>query len=141
MDEPIHITSEIGKLKTVLLHRPGKELENLIPDYLTDLLFDDIPYLEVAQKEHDAFAQTLRDHGVEVLYLDELVAEALSSDQLREQFVDEMLAASKQGSRRITQILRQFLLDLPTHAMVRKIMAGVRKDEITFAAGTSSAAA
>ena len=130
MDEPIHITSEIGKLKTVLLHRPGKELENLTPDYLTDLLFDDIPYLEVAQKEHDAFAQTLRDHGVEVLYLDELVAEALSSDQsdqLREQFVDEMLAASKQGSRRITQVLRQFLLDLPTHAMVRKIMAGVRK--------------
>ena len=132
MDEPIHITSEIGKLKTVLLHRPGKELENLTPDYLTDLLFDDIPYLEVAQKEHDAFAQTLRDHGVEVLYLDELVAEALSSDQLREQFVDEMLAASKQGSRRITQVLRQFLLDLPTHAMVRKIMAGVRKDEITL---------
>ena len=129
---PIHITSEIGKLKTVLLHRPGKELENLTPDYLTDLLFDDIPYLEVAQKEHDAFAQALRDHGVEVLYLDELVAEALSSDQLREQFVDEMLAASKQGSRRITQILRQFLLDLPTHAMVRKIMAGVRKDEITL---------
>ena len=132
MDEPIHITSEIGKLKTVLLHRPGKELENLTPDYLTDLLFDDIPYLEVAQKEHDAFAQTLRDHGVEVLYLDELVAEALNSDQLREQFVDEMLAASKQGSRRITQVLRQFLLDLPTHAMVRKIMAGVRKDEITL---------
>ena len=118
-----------------LEHRPGKELENLTPDYLTDLLFDDIPYLEVAQKEHDAFAQTLRDHGVEVLYLDELVAEALSSDQsdqLREQFVDEMLAASKQGSRRITQVLRQFLLDLPTHAMVRKIMAGVRKDEITL---------
>ena len=84
MDEPIHITSEIGKLKTVLLHRPGEELENLTPDYLTDLLFDDIPYLEVAQKEHDAFAQTLRDHGVEVLYLDQMVAEALSTDQLRE---------------------------------------------------------
>ena len=49
MDEPIHITSEIGKLKTVLLHRPGEELENLTPDYLTDLLFDDIPYLKVAQ--------------------------------------------------------------------------------------------
>ena len=40
MDEPIHITSEIGKLKTVLLHRPGEELENLTPDYLTDLLFE-----------------------------------------------------------------------------------------------------
>ena len=132
MDEPIHITSEIGKLKTVLLHRPGEELENLTPDYLTDLLFDDIPYLKVAQAEHDAFAEVLRSHGVEVLYLDQLVAEAINTDQLREQFVDEMLAASKQDSRRVTQTLRQFLLDLPTHAMIRKIMAGVRKDEITL---------
>ena len=132
MDEPIHITSEIGKLKTVLLHRPGEELENLTPDYLTDLLFDDIPYLKVAQAEHDAFAEVLRSRGIEVLYLDQLVAEAINTDQLREQFVDEMLAASKQDSRRVTQTLRQFLLDLPTHAMIRKIMAGVRKDEITL---------
>ena len=131
MDQ-LHITSEIGRLKTVLLHRPGEELENLTPDYLTNLLFDDIPYLQVAQKEHDAFAQVLRDHGVEVLYLDQLVTEALYTDQLREQFVDEMLANSKQGSRRVTRVLRQFLLDLPTNAMVRKIMAGVRKDEITL---------
>jgi len=109
MDEPIHITSEIGKLKTVLLHRPGEELENLTPDYLTDLLFDDIPYLKVAQAEHDAFAEALRSRGIEVLYLDQLVAEAISTDQLREQFVDEMLAASKQDSRRVTQTLRQFL--------------------------------
>lgn len=130
--DPLHITSEIGRLKAVLLHRPGEELENLTPDYLTDLLFDDIPYLQVAQKEHDAFAQVLRDHGVEVLYLDQLVTEALYTDQLREQFVDEMLANSKQGSRRVTRVLRQFLLDLPTNAMVRKIMAGVRKDEITL---------
>ena len=130
--DPLHITSEIGRLKAVLLHRPGEELENLTPDYLTDLLFDDIPYLQVAQKEHDAFAQVLRDHGVEVLYLDQLVTEALHTDQLREQFVDEMLANSKQGSRRVTRVLRQFLLDLPTNAMVRKIMAGVRKDEITL---------
>lgn len=132
MDQPIHITSEIGKLKVVILHRPGEELENLTPDYLTDLLFDDIPYLKDAQAEHDAFADVLRSRGVEVLYLDQLVTEALSTDQLREQFVDDMLAASKQGSRRVTMTLRQFLLDLPTHAMVRKIMAGVRKDEITL---------
>ena len=51
---PIHVFSEIGKLKKVMLHRPGKELENLLPDYLERLLFDDIPFLEDAQKEHDA---------------------------------------------------------------------------------------
>ena len=130
--DPIHITSEIGKLKVVVLHRPGEELENLTPDYLTDLLFDDIPYLKKAQEEHDAFAQVLRERGVEVLYLDQLATEALATDALREQFVDDMLANSKQDTRRVTETLRQFLLDLPTHAMVRKLMAGVRKDEITL---------
>lgn len=135
MDQPLHITSEIGKLKTVLLHRPGAELENLTPEYLTDLLFDDIPYLEVAQQEHDAFAEVLRSRGIEVLYLDQMTTEALDSDasgRLREQFVDEMLTASKHGSHRVTHVLREFLLDLPTLAMVRKLMAGVRKDEVTL---------
>jgi arginine deiminase len=59
-DMPINVFSEIGKLKKVLLHRPGKELENLMPEYLDRLLFDDIPYLKIAQEEHDAFAQIFR---------------------------------------------------------------------------------
>ncbi|TWP19676.1 arginine deiminase, partial [TM7 phylum sp. oral taxon 352] len=130
--KPLQINSEIGVLKTVLLHRPGEELENLTPDYLKDLLFDDIPHLKVAQQEHDEFANVLRDHGVEVLYLDELVTEALNSDNLKAEFVDEMLAASKQDSRRVTQSLRDYLLSMPTNKMVRKIMAGVRKDEISL---------
>ena len=76
-DGPIQVNSEIGKLKTVLLKRPGKELENLVPDYLGGLLFDDIPYLEVAQQEHDRFAKVLQDEGVEVLYLRNLLQKAL----------------------------------------------------------------
>ena len=97
MDQPIRVNSEIGRLRTVLLHRPGEELENLTPEYLTDLLFDDIPYLEQAQAEHDAFAQVLRDNGVEVLYLDQLAAESLWSDELREQFVDDNAKSFKAG--------------------------------------------
>ncbi len=131
MDRPIHTTSEIGKLKSVLLHRPGAELENLTPDH-QKLLFDGIPLLEQAQAEHDQFAESLRSRGVEVLYLDQLSTEALSTETLREQFIDEMITASKQGSRRVTDTLKTFLLDLPTHAMVRKVMAGVRKDEINL---------
>ena len=65
---PIQVNSEIGRLKTVLLKRPGKELENLVPDHLSGLLFDDIPYLKVAQEEHDKFAQTLRDEGGSCLF-------------------------------------------------------------------------
>ena len=65
----IHVNSEIGKLKKVMLHKPGKELENLMPEYLERLLFDDIPYLRIAQEEHDSFADILRQNDVEVVYL------------------------------------------------------------------------
>ena len=75
METGIHNTSEIGRLRRVLLHRPGGELENLMPEYLERLLFDDIPYLKEAQREHDAFADCLRQQGVEVVYLADLVAE------------------------------------------------------------------
>ena len=75
----IHVTSEIKPLKKVLLHRPGKELLNLTPDTLSELLFDDIPYLEVAQEEHDAFAKILRDNGTEVVYIEDLMTEVLEA--------------------------------------------------------------
>ena len=64
----IHNFSEIGKLNKVLLHRPGKELEALTPATLERLLFDDVPYLKIAQQEHDNFARVLRENGVEVVY-------------------------------------------------------------------------
>ena len=133
MSSPLHITSEIGTLKTVLLHRPGEELENLTPQYLTSLLFDDIPYLKQAQAEHDAFAEVLRSRGIEVLYLEELAAEALEqSEAIRNEFIDTMLEASKQGGRRVTDALKAYLLAMPTRDMVRKVMAGVRKDEVSL---------
>ena len=74
----LHNTSEIGRLRKVLLHRPGRELENLMPEYLDRLLFDDIPYLKAAQEEHDAFADCLRRNGAEVVYLRDLAAEAIA---------------------------------------------------------------
>ena len=82
METGIHNTSEIGRLRKVLLHRPGQELENLMPEYLERLLFDDIPYLKEAQAEHDAFAQCLRDAGVEVVYLIDLVVNSLTSPEV-----------------------------------------------------------
>ena len=130
MVDPLHITSEIGTLKTVLIHRPGAELENLTPDTLHELLFDDIPYLKVAQEEHDAFAELLRSRGIEVLYLDQMTAEALDHDDVKRQFAAEMVAASKQGERRVTGALIDYLANMSTLDMVHKIMAGVRKDEV-----------
>ena len=73
----VNINIDIGFLERVMLHRPGKELLNLIPRRLEDLLFDDIPFLKTAQQEHDAFADTLRSQGVEVVYLEDLMPEVL----------------------------------------------------------------
>lgn len=66
----LQVNSEIGRLRTVLLKRPGDELENITPASMGELLFDDIPYLKIAQAEHDAFAATLREKGVETLYIE-----------------------------------------------------------------------
>ena len=129
-DKPIQNNSEIGKLKTVILHRPGKELEGLTPDYLERLLFDDIPYLEKAQEEHDKFAEVLRSRGVEVLYLDQLAAEALYNEEIKWRFISDMVRASKQGERHITHALMRYLGEFEPLELVRKLMAGVKKDEV-----------
>ena len=76
---PISNFSEIAPLKKVLIQRPGDEFLNLTPNSLEGLLFDDIPYLKTAQEEHDSLADTLRAEGVEVVYLTDLVAEALDA--------------------------------------------------------------
>ncbi|HDX9578161.1 TPA: arginine deiminase [Bacillus pseudomycoides] len=130
MKHPIHVTSEIGELQTVLLKRPGKEVENLTPDYLQQLLFDDIPYLPIIQKEHDYFAQTLRNRGVEVLYLETLAAEALVDKKLREEFVDRILKEGQADVNGAYQTLKEYLLSFSNEEMVQKIMGGVRKNEI-----------
>ena len=96
-NNPIKVYSEIGRLKTVILHRPGEELENLTPDTLKELLFDDIPFLRVAQEEHDRFAQLLRDRGADVLYYDQLAAGALSDYNVKDRFVWDMITNSKQS--------------------------------------------
>ncbi|MSD84397.1 arginine deiminase [Lactobacillus curvatus] len=130
MTRPIHVNSEIGKLKTVLLKRPGKEVENITPDIMYRLLFDDIPYLPTIQKEHDQFAQTLRDNGVEVLYLENLAAEAIDAGDVKEAFLDKMLNESHIKSPQVQAALKDYLISMATFDMVEKIMAGVRTNEI-----------
>ena len=130
MQSPIHVTSEIGKLKTVMLHRPGREIENITPDSMYRLLFDDIPYLPIAQEEHDYFAQTLRDQGIEVLYFEKLAAEALADQDVKEEFVDRMVAESGYAAGLIHDVLKEYLLAMNTQDMVNKIFEGVRREEI-----------
>lgn len=131
MSSPIHVYSEIGKLKTVMLHRPGKELENLAPDILHRMLIDDIPYLKIAQEEHDAFAHVLRQQGIKVLYLEDLLAESLTDEKVRRAFLDQLLDESSiKKQDPLHQLLLNYLQELPTKEMVKTVIAGIRKSTI-----------
>lgn len=128
METAIHNTSEIGRLKQVLLHRPGGELENLMPEYLERLLFDDIPYLKEAQREHDAFADCLRGQGVEVVYLSDLVVQSMTDAEARRELVRQFLEEAEIRERR--ELLEEYFSGLSDREMVAAMMAGVRKDTL-----------
>ncbi|MFA9424629.1 MAG: arginine deiminase, partial [Sedimentibacter sp.] len=130
-DSAIKVYSEIGKLKKVMLHRPGKELENLMPEYLERLLFDDIPYLEIAQQEHDAFANIFKEQGIEVVYLEDLVTESILNNEIKLQFINEYIEEAGIKENRETGILRDYFLSFDnTKQMVLKMMEGIRKSEL-----------
>jgi arginine deiminase len=130
MNSPIRVKSEVGKLRRVLLHRPGQELENLMPQYLSRQLFEDIPYLVHAREEHDQFAKTLRDCGVEVCYLLDLVAEAVCDPAVREQLVAEFLSEIGLSVRGEEQRVREYLLSQSVPQMLLSMGRGVRKSDL-----------
>ena len=137
MVKGIHNFSEIGKLNKVLLHRPGLELEALTPSTIERLLFDDIPYLKIAQEKHDKFANTLRDNGVEVVYYVEEAGKAMSDPAIQIQFVNDFLNLSKINSKGLRLAMTQFLLEMPPEEMVRKVVAGIKREEVATKDATS----
>ena len=140
MTKGLHVPSEIGQLKKVCLHRPGEELLNLPPFELERLLFDDVPFLEVAQQEHDAFAQILRDQGVEVLYLENLVAEVF--DQVpgtRDEFLDQYIQEAGIKGQVLPQVVREKLNSITDNLeFVKKTMAGITKAELEIPSVSST---
>ncbi len=140
--EPINVASEILPLKKVLLHRPGDELLNLTPETLERLLFDDIPYLEAAQEEHDSFARILREEGIEIIYLEDLMAQVLDSDPtLREPFIKQIINEADVRSERYKKLIFEYLdSEFPSSkALVMKTMAGVGRQELHGAPKSSLA--
>ena len=137
----IRVTSEIKPLRKVLLHRPGCEIENLTPDTMERLLFDDIPYLEIAQAEHDEFAQILRENGVEVVYLDVLMTEVIeSSSAIREEFIKQYINEAGIKSSVRQEVVYNFLNSIgDANELVRKTMAGIYKNELPKSKGETLA--
>src|ERR1700729_1721572 len=89
------VDSEVGRLRTVIVHRPGAELRRITPHQRCGMLLSAPPWAERAQAEHDAFAATLRAAGVTVLYLTELLQDALEYATAREQAMAAVLGAPR----------------------------------------------
>ena len=128
----INVKSEIMPLKKVLLHRPGNELLNLTPDSLGRLLFDDIPYLKIAKEEHDEFARILRENGVEVVYLEDLMTDVLDQNpDLREKFVRQFVYEAGIKTPKYKDAVITFLMEFHDNKeLVLKTMEGINVNEL-----------
>ena len=131
MKPGINNYSEIGKLNKVLLHRIGDEIEGLVPDNFERLLFDDIPYLKVAQQEHDKFADVLRENDVEVIYYVDETVKALRDRKVRERFVKEFVSESDIHSDAVKEALEEYLMSMSVKDMVEKTISVVKKSELS----------
>jgi len=121
--------SEVGRLRSVLLHRPGPELARLTPRNNDSLLFDGIPWVGRAQDEHDAFAQVLRDHDVEVLHLVDLLVETLEDTTARRQIIESTTSTLHLGDG-LREYLTGALTDLAPDDLATVVTAGLRNDEV-----------
>ncbi len=124
------VASEVGPLATVMLHRPGSELLRLTPRNNDELLFDGVPWVARAQSEHDAFAATLRERGVEVLYVHELLEEALSeAPAAAEELLDAALPLQSIGPA-LSSRLRERLSALGAEELAEVLVAGLSREEL-----------
>lgn len=126
----ISVYNEIGKLKCVLLHCPGEEVENIVPDYLRRLLFDEIVYLEQARREHNQFADILSKEGAEVVYLTDLMADILEDPNVRQEFLYEFMEEGKAVTEGLQEALFELFSKYTPKELIKKCIAGVRKEEL-----------
>ena len=128
------VDSEVGRLRTVLLHRPGLELRRITPRSAGRLLFDVLPWVGRAQQEHDILAGVLRDQGVEVLYVTELLQDALEYQPARDEAIASVLASASLGDELRAQ-LRGHLDRLDPETLAGVLIAGLTPDELTIGRG------
>ena len=131
MTETLGVDSEVGVLRSVILHRPGAELQRLTPRNNDELLFDGVPWVARAQDEHDAFAALLRTRGVEVLLVADLLAEALASGAARVQGIAAAVDSRRLGVP-LAQELSAYLRTLAAAELARVLMAGMTFGELSL---------
>ncbi|EKK20588.1 Arginine deiminase [Fructilactobacillus florum 8D] len=127
----IQVNSEIGRLQSVLLHRPGQEVENITPQTMERMLFDDVPYQKIAAAEHDYFAQTLRKHGVETVYVEQLLEDIFQDEQVLDAFLTDYLREHYYTGSAAHDLMTYFHTLAPAD-LVATIYAGVRRNQVSF---------
>ncbi len=128
------VDSEVGRLRAVIVHRPGAELKRVVPRKTGQLLFAGLPWAARAQQEHDIFTQALRDHGVQVLYLTELLQDVLEYAPARQQAITAALAAVLLGDQLAGQV-RQHLDGLDPEALTEMLIVGLAAGEFRSGRG------
>jgi arginine deiminase len=126
----LNVTSEIGKLKAVLLHKPGKELERLTPDYLKELLFDDIPWLKKMRDEHDEFADVLRENGTEVYYVEDLLTEILGNVDIKRNLINDILIHCHIENSELREMIFSYMFGKSPAEVAEIAIAGLNKADI-----------
>lgn len=122
--------SEIGKLNAVMLHRPGDELNQVAPDFFGEMLIDDTLYLPAAQRDHDVFAEILRENGTEVLYLKDLFCDVIKDDALRCRYIDDFIAASRINGVNMAETIREYLSSKTPTELFDTVAKGIRPEDI-----------
>lgn len=132
-EQPLQVNSEIGRLRSIILHKPQDELHNLVPNNMERLLFDDLPDFIIAGREYDHYIEILENAGVEILFVDRLVAEALDAGGVRESFLRRFFADHNIDDEKMVDTLLSYFMDFKDNlSLVRKLISGLRKEEAPY---------
>ena len=130
----LNAASEVGKLRRVIVHRPGLEHTRLTPANAADLLFDDVIWVKQAKSEHDQFVEVMREHGVEVLYAEEMLTDVLAIPEARDWIVDQVLDERHVGLR-LARSRREWAQSAKPAEVADFLIGGMTKDDLEDGAG------
>ena len=119
------VHSEVGRLRKVMVHRPELSLQRLTPTNHDDLLFDDVLWVERAQYEHDQFVAKMRDRGVEVFVLRDLLGEALAASEEARRKLIELAASEFTVGISLVDEVRSVLAAMPPETLARHLVGGL----------------
>jgi arginine deiminase len=130
----LNAASEVGKLRRVLIHRPGLEHTRLTPANAEDLLFDDVIWVAQAKREHDAFCEVMRERGVEVFEVERLLTDVLAIPEARDWIVEQVLDERHVGLN-LARTRREWAASASATEVADFLIGGITKDDLEDGSG------